>query len=283
MKFHTLSPALLSRIKRLSGCQGRWIVDCREIEGDYSFSLRSLSDYWPINTEDGQRYWHSLPGVPNIFKMGTLEDAAQYCAATKWRAKLLFSSQYLDADYSWPGGYEASSVCRSNNRTFKDDFSIELENADGDAYGLSLDVRFVTEEMIAAIESLEDYPLLSEDDHSSLEMEDQDRAWEDGISREFSQALANRLSERLRAALHYTEAGETAEEIVENLPCLRTVFEEMREEANQYWQEETGYGQWINVERILDSLSDATILSIVSLHSLSHSDLLSGFIVETVA
>lgn len=264
MKIHTLSPALLSRIERLSGCQGQWIVDCREIEGGYSFALRSLSNYWIIDTEDGQRYWHSLPGVP-IFKMGTPEDAAQYCAATRWKAKLLFSSPYLDADCSWPGGYEASSVCRSNNRTFKDEFSKELEDADGDAYGLSLDVRFITEEMIETIESLENYPLLSEDDHSSLEMEDQDRAWTDFVEREFTEALTNRLSECLQTALHYTEADETAEEIVDNLPCLRTVFEEMRQQANEYWQEERGYGQWINVERILESLPGATIFSILAI------------------
>jgi len=39
-----LSPELLRRIDSLSGCQGRWIVDCRALEGDYSYALRSLSE-----------------------------------------------------------------------------------------------------------------------------------------------------------------------------------------------------------------------------------------------
>jgi len=280
VKFYSLSPALLSRIDRLSGCQGRWIVDCREIEGNYSYALRSLSDYWPIDTETGERYWHSLSEVPNLFKLHSLEDALQYCAATKWRAKLLFSSQYLDADCSWPGGYEASAIYRSNNRVFRDEFSKELENADGDADGLSLDIRYVTEEMIETIESLESYPLISEDDHSQLEMEDQEEAWENWAEREFSQVLENRLSTILQSSLHDTDANEKGEQIVESISCLSSVFHTLADAANEYWQEETGYGQWIDIERVLNNCSNNVVLSAVLEYCSDYTAILSGFIVE---
>ncbi len=280
VKFYSLSPALLSRVDRLSGCQGRWIVDCREIEDSYSYALRSLSDHWLIDTEAGQRYWHSLPEVPNLFKLNSLEDALQYCAATKWKSKLLFSSQYLDADCSWPGGYEASAIYRSNNRVFRDEFSKELENADGDADGLSLDIRYVTEEMLETIESLESYPLISEDDHSQLEMEDQEEAWENWAEREFSQALENRLSTILQSSLHYTDADEKGEQIVESISCLSSAFHTLADAANEYWREETGCGQWIDIERVLNNCSDNVVLSAVLEYCSDHAAILSGFIVE---
>lgn len=259
-KFFSLSPELLSRISRLSGCNGRWIVDCRSIEGNYSYALRSLSDYWPFNHNDGSgcRYWHSLEGLPNRFKLGSPEDAAQYCAATRWEARLLFSPTLLDADCSWPGGYSASSLHRSNNRVFQDTFSEELIAADGDADGLSLDVRFLTEEMIETIESLENYPLLSEDDHSDLSLEDQNEAWSDWAERDFSQALENRLSSLL--------SEELSETIIESLSSesLLSLFSELSEQAGQYWEEESCHGWWIDVERVTESLSDELLLELLS-------------------
>lgn len=261
MNLYSLSPALLSRIDRLSGCRGRWIVDCRSIEGNYSFALRSLSDHWPIlvGSEGVARVWHSLDCVPNQYKLNSVEDAAQYCAATRWEAKLLFSADLLNADCSWPGGYEASSIHRSNNRTFQDVYKRELLLSDGDADGLALDIRFISEDMISDIESLESYPLLSEDDHSHLELEDIDKAWEDWASRDFSRALENRLSELL--------SEDKAETIVESFSSdsdLFSLFESLREEANIYWEEEACYGQWINVERVLQTASDEDLLSLLS-------------------
>jgi hypothetical protein len=266
--FYSLSPALLSRIDRLSGCNGRWIVDCRELEGSYSYALRSLSEQWHFESSNAlsagtapfyslSRYWHSLDGVPNLFKLSSPEDAAQYCAATRWRAKLLFSPALLDADCSWPGGYEASSLHRSNNRTFRDVFSKELLLADGDADGLSLDIRFLTEEMLSEIESLENYPLLSEDDHSSLELELQEEAWADWAERDFSRALEKRLSSVL-------ENDERAEEIVESLSpdSLYSLFSALSESANLYWQEESCYGQWIDCERVAEELSEEELSSL---------------------
>jgi hypothetical protein len=262
--FYSLSPALLSRIERLSGCDGRWIVDCRELEGSYSYALRSLSEQWPFESSDPisgtlSRYWHSLDGVPNLYKLSSPEDAAQYCAATRWQCKLLFSPALLDADCSWPGGYEASSLHRSNNRTFQDSYAKELLLADGDADGLSLDVRYVSEEMLSEIESLENYPLLSEDDHSSLELELQEEAWADWAERDFSRALEKRLSSVL-------ENDERAEEIVESLSpdSLYSLFSALSESANIYWEEQSCYGQWIDCERVAEELSDEELSSLAT-------------------
>lgn len=255
--FYSLSPALLSKIDSLSGCNGRWLVDCRAIEGDYSYALRSLSDQWPLDTEDGPRYWHGLTEVPSLFRLSSPEDAAQYCAATKWKAKLLFSPSLLNADCMWPGGYDASSLHRSNYRTFSDTYSQELLLADGDGEGLSLDVRFITAEMLEDILSLENYPLLSEDDHSYQESEDQQEAWENWAERDFRRALENRLCTVL-------EDEEEAETILESLSAdsLSSLFHGLSNAIGEYWQEEHCSGWWMDCEKVAESLSEEEILSL---------------------
>jgi hypothetical protein len=138
-------------------------------------------------------------------------------------------------------------------------FSKELLLADGDADGLSLDIRFITEEMLSNIESLENYPLLSEDDHSSLEMELQEEAWADWAERDFSRALEQRLSSVL-------ENDERAEKIVESLSpgSLYSLFSALSESASIYWQEESSYGQWIDCERVAAELSEEELSSLAA-------------------
>ena len=189
-----LSPELIRRINAIDGCSGRWIVDCRAVEGDYYYALRDLKENWP--NADGTYYGEADANETTSYKCGTPESAAAYCASTGWKAKLLWCSTYLNDDCSWPGGYDASSVYRSNARVFRDEFSKELAaGADGDAYGQSLDVRYVTDEILETLAALENYCLLDEDDHSQLESELQDKAWEDWAKSEWRDAVEKALKE----------------------------------------------------------------------------------------
>ena len=250
-----LSPALLARIDRLSGCQGRWIVDCRELEGDYSYALRSLSEAWPFCQSDDfgqvQRYWHATPAGSehNPHKLGSLEDAALYCAHTGWRSRLLFVSDLLREDWSWPGGYSPSAVYRSNARVFRDEFSSELEKADGDGPDVALDVRYVTEEMIETLEALESYPLISEDDHSQLELEDQQEAWESWAASDWRRVVCKPI-----VAVLPEDAAQDGDDILSAMPDadskLAELFHNCCEWGNHYWEEDGDAGQWIDLEKV---------------------------------
>jgi hypothetical protein len=48
--------------------------------------------------------------------------------------------------------------------------------------GVVLDLRYVPEDVIETIEALEDYPLISEDDHSQLEWEGIGKLWEESVA-----------------------------------------------------------------------------------------------------
>jgi hypothetical protein len=229
---------LTETLDRLSGCQGTWILDLRDRD-QRGHDLHYLSSGCPLAG------WGTVKDPA---------DALRYCIAQHWRqCRLLFSADRLNADCSWPGGYEAPSIYRSNNRVFADEFSAQLELADGDADGLALDIRYVTTEMLDTIDALEDYPLLSEDDHSELEVELQGEAWGDWVERDWSGHVEAAL--RDRAPADCEDPDQWAEDQLELISAERLfqLFRDCCESTSTYWQEESG-DQWIDLERAAEAL-----------------------------
>lgn len=266
-----LSPALLERIESLDGCRGRWIVDCRNLEGGAGYALRSLDDaaHWPM---PDCRVWAAVRPEDSPHKRGTPEDAATYCAATGWQSRLLWCSDWLDDDNRWPGGYDAPSIIRSNARVFRDNFAKELERADGDADGLSLDVRYVTAEMLETLHALEDYPLISEDDHSNLELELQAEAWESWGREDWRKAISKRLEDLAPDSDDPASwwADETAEQISD--ATLDSWFYSASDAAGICWEEQTcggvSEGFWVDLERIAQTLTREDLAEIAGLETL---------------
>jgi len=246
-----LSPELQHRIDALDGCQGRWLIDNRKTDGNYSFAFRSLGE--SLCCPDG-RYRSAA----------TAEQAAELCASFHWRGPvLLWQSTYLDDDCSWPGAYSAPSIYRSNARVFRDDHSKALAaGADGDGPGLSLDVRYVTDEMIEELHGLESYPLLSEDDHSELELELQQETWDSWAARDWAAAVAKALQQHAPETA-YDYWGEEQLELVAAEP-LCELFHACCESSNSYWQEEEG-DQWIDLDRVASALDLADLRELTGL------------------
>jgi hypothetical protein len=179
------------------------------------------------------------------------------------RPRVAVAATYLDDDCSWPGGYSAPSIYRSNARVFRDDHSKALAaGADGDGPGLSLDVRYVTAEMIEELHGLESYPLLSDDDHSELELELQDEAWDSWAARDWAAAVEKLL------ALHAPETADQywAADTMETVAAekLRDLFHACCESSNTYWQEEQG-DQWIDLDRVAAALDLADLKELTGL------------------
>jgi hypothetical protein len=121
-----------------------------------------------------------------------------------------------------------------------------------------VDPRYLTEELLESLQSLENYPVLDEDHCSNLEVELQGQAWENWGQRDFQRSLESRLSSLCD--------DETAEEITDSLDneALLSLFESLREQANQCWQSQGSPDQWIDIERILERASDTLLLSLLS-------------------
>jgi hypothetical protein len=260
-----LSPALLTKIDQINGCQGRWIIDCRELEGDRSYALRDLQEsclYSSLTVPQGDdaRCWalYRTETLGLQYSKPTPEDAALYCASTGWKAKLLFVSDRINDDARWPGGYSAPSIVVSNARTFRNEFSKELEHADGDADGLALDVRFLTNDMIETIVALESYPLISEDDHSELELELQEEEWQNWAERDWREQVCKAIDSELPE-----EEERDGEEIIDAVEGvedkLRELFHACCDQSNQYWEEQccghTSEGYWIRLEEVAKAIT----------------------------
>jgi len=250
---------LAQRLERLDGCAGRWILDLRDSD-QRGYDL------------------HHLPGY--VYGLGqlTAAQALEHCRATRWsNARLLFSPDRLNDDCSWPGGYEAPSHHRSNARVFREEFAQALELADGDADGTALDLRYVTPEMIETIEALESYPILDADDHSQLELDCQHEAWECWAASDWRDAIRDRLAEYCPAAVVDANAyGPStakfwADDQLDAIPAdklefqLLELFQACAEMANEYWQEESGGGWWINVERVAAGVDRLDLVGLTGL------------------
>lgn len=248
-----LSPALLARIDAIDGCQGRWIIDNRKVDGNYySFALRNIGENVP--TLDG-----------TYSKPTTVLEAAELCAHYLWRGPvLLWQSQYLDADCIWPGGYDAPSIYRSNNRVFQEEYREALEaGADGDGPGLSIDIRYITDEMIETLHGLEDYPLIDEDDHSDLEEDLQKEEWQSWAQKEWRDKVASALD------VYAPEDADPywAEEHIDKIPdeTLTELFHACCERSNTYWVEESCSGFWIDMSRAAEVIDRQDLVDLTGL------------------
>jgi hypothetical protein len=99
-------------------------------------------------------------------------------------------------------------------------------------------------QMRAWLEELESYPVANEDDLFQVEMEAQDEAWESWAESDFARAIKSQFPEDIDG-LEVLDSGR-----------FRGWFEELRERANVYWENETGNSAHVDVERVAAQLED---------------------------
>jgi hypothetical protein len=132
---------------------------------------------------------------------------------------------------------------------------------------VALDVRFVSDEMLETIESLENYGILDEDDHSALELELQDEAWENWAASDWRRLVCKAIDAVLPEG-----ATTDGDEILAALPDedskLAELFRNCCEWTNTYWFED-GTDQYIRLEDCAEALDLHTIRDFTGLQLLS--------------
>ncbi len=201
----------------------------------------SFSD--PI-TENGERISYGSFNHPDRWNKRATED------------------QWYQVDYATGSDYSGGSVHESNYRVLKEE--LEREHP-GDSqpvvwadaygghgtYGIVVVWSKLSEEIQEILSGLEDYPLISEDDHSQLEMEQQGDAWESWGRDDFLRHLVKCLNRDL----HFDDDKEIEELELTDGEAYE-IFNLAIQVANLNWEDQQGSGQYIDMEKAADAAAD---------------------------
>ena len=110
------------------------------------------------------------------------------------------------------------------------------------AVAVRKDVYEENEDVRQTLDALEEYPLLDEEEHSKLEVEAQDEAWDDFARRDFLEGIQKVIED------------------YEPDDDFRSFFEECREEVNEYWENESSDSMFIRTEKIISYAVDQLLL-----------------------
>lgn len=153
------------------------------------------------------------------------------------------------------GEYDNSgTVERSNNRVFKEQFA-SLEHREwwpiGGNYGEGVVVRVDADErhedLREFFDSLANYPLADEDDHSQMEMEQEEENWRDYGAGDFEREVRKYAPEELQERLEKALEGHTFE-----------LFRAMNEATGSYPEQESTSTLFHEERMVWETLAKAT-------------------------
>lgn len=161
---------------------------------------------------------------------------------------------YIMPQYMSGGDYANSGTVEiSNHRVFLEQFkNVPGVHDVGGGYGtfavvIRVDVYESNEEIKTIINNLDNYSLIDEKDHSNLEMELSNKAWDSWARNDMLD-----LIQKSHPSLENYEADD-------NFDYL---FYQASDEANEYWEAEGG-DMYIRLEKILPYLKDRLLVRVL--------------------
>jgi hypothetical protein len=158
--------------------------------------------------------------------------------------------------------YNGGSVTQSNYRVLKEE--LEREHPEGETpavwattygghgtYGILVVWDQLDESIQEMLNALDDYPLISEDDHSHLEVDEQNASWENWGRRDFLKELVGYLNGYLA-----TSSDREIDELELSDEAAFGLFRLAAEVGNIYWEDQQGSGQYIDMDRVAGVASD---------------------------
>lgn len=264
------SSRLFSVIGRLSACTGSFFFyepreRMRSSESGSPLVWESVSP-----NEEQSLCWSCLDhyslslcsSLQGSLRLSPEEAISRMCERKLWQRMALL----WVPDYCQSGDYGGAVHYRSNANVLLSEFSSpecrELYGSYG-SHGVAIDPRYCSDALLESIESLENYPILSEDECGALEIELQDAAWENWAHSDFSRKLESLLSDLLSES-GWENAEEWAEQSIESLSedQLWELFSSAADESGTYWESQHN-NVWIDVERVAESLSEDQLLSLL--------------------
>jgi hypothetical protein len=198
-------------------------------------SVRRFSKWDDTNPEDLAR-----------LSYGDLKDLEAH--QTPEPTDFLMPEYLSGSDYCSSGAVEVS-----NHRVFLERYS-KLPNV-YDVYGgygtfaVAIRLDSVTPEMVEDFEALDNYPVLDEDDHSEVEMDSENEAWDSFVRHDFEQALTKQ----------FPALEDTIEEL--STDQVWSLFLMLMDRTNTYWEHESGNNAFVRVERLVEGATEQDLRS----------------------
>jgi hypothetical protein len=208
----------------------------------------------------GKFFFEEYIGSHSGYRRYPVEESTSY---GDWEPKKTFGPSeedtpvFVQAPYASGSDYSGSLVERSNFDALLeiagDDLGRTVFTAYGgyDTFALFVWLGNENEALWEAMAGLDRYPLLDEQRHSELEMEAQEENWKSWAESDFRRAVEKEFSEEWNP-----EDAFALDEWLDDLgDDIRVLFEHAREAANEYWVNESGYGMYIDIEKIVEAMT----------------------------
>jgi hypothetical protein len=118
---------------------------------------------------------------------------------------------------------------------------------DYNSHDLAFSIDLTDEDILEALEALEDYPCVDDEELGQLEIDGQDESWGNWAKHDF----IRELEKFFEIEFDHTDDDE-----------IYMLFQEGCDKSNTYWQEEGGYANWtIDLERIVEDGISAEMMS----------------------
>jgi hypothetical protein len=164
------------------------------------------------------------------------------------------SAEWFQVEYATGSDYSGGSVNESNYQVLgemldehhpEDAEPVVWARTSGGhgTYGIVVRYGDLEDEVREAIDALEDYPLMDDEHHTNLEMEQQQAAWDDWGVGELSKALAK-------------ETGVDRDELRDNLTDgdWYQIFDLVMQRGDITWEDQQGAGQYIDMDLVAEQV-----------------------------
>lgn len=211
--------------------------DFEGLLGQYRRANRFRSDYADFNEEGGM-------GAKSI-PYDMIEDARE-------RPDDVYV--WFDAEYTSGSDYSGGLVTRANYEVLLEEAErLTEDELGGDdswfqtfygghgTYAIAFHVDKTPQEIIEMLAGLSDYPLIDDNKLADLEHEATEESWNNSYERDYRKALEDKF-------------GGDADDVDDKV--LREHFEEARERANEYWENEEGPSMHVDVDAVIKAVEE---------------------------
>lgn len=221
-------------VDRLAGCDGIWIWDRWEYRTDWDIKFSEIKDLF--NRIDWQK--DRILFIPN--RLGY--------------------SDYVSAGIINKANYNCFIDLECDSRSW------DKRSYGWNGSGIQVDPRFISEEQLEFIESLESYCVADDDELAQLQMEAENEQWEQNYSSDVRRYLVDMLDNRLDCLTEdnlndpivakYKSDIMMSDNWIDSKgdEWLYSIFDTAREQSNTYWELDEYVSVSIDIDRVLESI-----------------------------